>query len=329
MADRRLTRRAVAGLVSAPFIAGLLPAAAAGAQRSTPQGGVVQKMRSALYRFASAPFPYYGRIPTGEKFLDTEVHGRLGHDSPRGGLYFEYPTYSDNRVLLAMPEGFDPARPAMLVLYFHGNQTTLERDVVGRDRLLQQLQASKLNAAFIAPQMAVDALDSSAGKFWEPGSLDRFLAEASGNLADLWGDPKMKKRFSELPVMLVAFSGGYDPLVFGASLGGASPRIAGVALFDALYDEFPRFADWIAEWGETAFFFSAYTTDMEDQNAELRKLLDELDVHYTNSLPRQFVPGEVAFLETRDRLHRDFITRAWVNNPLTDLLNRIPGYPRG
>lgn len=324
----RLSRRALVGLAAAPFLAGLVPDAAARAASSPPRGAL-HRMKSALYHFSTAPFPYHGRIPTGEEFLDTRVDGRLGHDSPRGGLYFADTTYSDNRVLLSMPSGFDPALPAMLVLYFHGNQATLERDVVGRDRVLLQLQASRLNAALIAPQLAVDALDSSAGKFWQRGALARFLDEAAGNLADLWGDAKMKRRFAQLPVVLVAFSGGYDPLVFGMSLGGASQRIAGIALLDALYDEFERFADWIAAHNRSSFFFSAYSDDLDAENATLRDLLEERRVRYTTGLPRQFVPGEVAFLETPGRLHRDYVRRAWVRNPLTDLMNRIPGYPRG
>jgi len=328
MRGTRLSRRALVRFAAAPFLAGLVPGAGARAAASDPQGPL-HRMRAAFYRFATAPFPYRGRIPTGEKFLDTEVDGRLGHESPRGGLYFADTTYSDNRVLLAMPTGFDPSLPAMLVLYFHGNQATLERDVVGRDRVLSQLQASRLNAALIAPQLAVDALDSSAGKFWQRGALARFLAEASGNLADLWGDPNMKKRFAELPVVLVAFSGGYDPLVFGMSLGGASRRIAGIVLLDALYDEFERFADWIKAHNRSAFFLSAYSDDLEVENATLRDLLDERRVRFSTGLPKQLVPGEVAFLETPGRLHRDYVRRAWVRNPLTDVMNRIPGYPRG
>jgi hypothetical protein len=54
------------------------------------------------------------------------------YTSLRGGIYWEDLTYSDKRVLLSIPRGFDIRRPALIVVYFHGNQATLARDV--RDR---------------------------------------------------------------------------------------------------------------------------------------------------------------------------------------------------
>ena len=50
-----------------------------------------------------------------------------------------------------------------------------------------------------------------------------------------------------MPVVIVAYSGGYMPASAAISVGGANDRIAGVILLDALYGETDTFADWIAK----------------------------------------------------------------------------------
>ena len=109
-------------------------------------------------------------------FLDAADGERHGHTSLRGGIYWEDQTYSDRRVLLYIPKGFDPRRPALIVVFFHGNGATLARDVRDRQQVPRQVAESGLNAVLVAPQFAVDALDSSAGRFWEPGVFAQFLA---------------------------------------------------------------------------------------------------------------------------------------------------------
>src|SRR5262249_10845002 len=81
-----------------------------------------------LVPFDVSPFPYSGPVPDKNvTFLDVVNGERRGHTSGRGGVYWEDLTYSDRRTLLAMPRGFDIRRPAVIVVYFHGNQATLTR----------------------------------------------------------------------------------------------------------------------------------------------------------------------------------------------------------
>ena len=153
--------------------------------------------RQALVPFKSAPFPYTGLVPvTGKPFLDVQIEGRYGRFSARTGqVYWADETYNDSRVLLDLPAGFTPSRPAVLVIYLHGNGAILERDVVTRQMVPKQLAAAGLNSALIAPQLARDAADSSAGKFWEPGALTVFLDEAATQLTKLTGVPRAKSLF--------------------------------------------------------------------------------------------------------------------------------------
>jgi hypothetical protein len=110
----------------------------------------------------------------------------------------------------------------------------------------------------VAPQLAVDAADSSAGKFWEPGAFKRFVGEAAGQLARLYGDRLAEQTFARMPIVIVAYSGGYLPTAWALERGGLKARVRGVVLLDGLYGELDKFANWIAG-NRSAFFASIYT----------------------------------------------------------------------
>ncbi len=139
-----------------------------------------------LASFQNSAFPYHGLIPnyqeTGKSrpFLDVDDNGRLGHSSPRGGLLWEDQTYNDRTVLLAAPQNFDPGRPGVIIVFFHGNGATLQRDVIARQQIVRQLANSGVNGVLVAPQLAVDAPDSSAGKFLVAGRLRRVSQRGRG-----------------------------------------------------------------------------------------------------------------------------------------------------
>ena len=276
--------------------------------------------RTALVPFEVSPFPYAGAVPGQDKpFLDAVAGERRGHTSPRGGVYWSDETYSDKRVLLAVPPQFNPSRPGYIVVFFHGNKARLERDVVRRQRVVQQLAASGLNAVLVAPQFAVDALDSSAGRFWEPGVFAAFLDEAATRLGSLAAGP-----FHTMPVILVAYSGGYMPASAVLDVGGAGDRIAGVVLLDAAYGELDTFAAWIARTQGRSFFFSAYSKSTKAENAGLQQRLDERHVVFSSGLPQRIQPRTISFLDAgSDVVHNDFVTRAWTADPLRAVLARV------
>ena len=145
--------------------------------------------------------------------------------SPRGGIHWEDQTYSDRSVLLAAPQSFDPARPGVIIVFFHGNMATLSRDVIARQQIVRQLADSGLNAVLVAPQLAVDAQDSSAGRFWSPGGFAAFLGEAQTKLGELY--PNARGAFRRMPVVIVAYSGGYLPAVYSLAVGGDQGRVRG------------------------------------------------------------------------------------------------------
>lgn len=275
--------------------------------------------QSSLVRFSSAPFPYDGPMPNGEPFLDVRRNGRRGHTSPRGGLYWENETYSDSRVLLSVPSGFDPGQAGVMVVFFHGNGATLERDVMRRQRVPDQVAAARQNAVLVAPQLARDALDSSAGGFWRQGSLARFLDEAAGQLAGLTGAERAV--FARMPVVIIAYSGGYNPAAFALSLGGAEGRVRGVVLLDALVGEVDRFGAWIRDG--RGFFLSAYGEGSAAGNAELAEKLERRGVEVLERAPERLRAGTVALVPVSGVGHADFVTRALGGDPVTWVLDRV------
>jgi hypothetical protein len=288
-----------------------------------------QTPKLALVPFDTSPFPYRGDLPDKSKpFFDVVDGDRLGHTSRSGAVYWEDQTYSDRRVLLYIPRGFDARRPALVVVFFHGNEATLTRDVRNRQGIPRQVAESGLNAVLVAPQFAVNALDSSAGRFWEAGVFAQFLTEAADRLSKLHGDERSLGAFRTAPVVIAAYSGGYQPAAFTLLHGRADDRLRGVLLFDAPYAEFEKFADWIAK-RPPAFFVSAFGRAARDQNAVLQRMLHERAVRFQNRLAARLNLGSVIFIDVKvDVKHEDFMTDAWVKDPLKLLLRRIDGFSR-
>jgi hypothetical protein len=289
----------------------------------------VRTAKLKLVALKASPFPYEGVPPGRDKpFLDVEQDGRAGHTARGGTVYWQDSTYNDRRSLLFIPKGFDPARPGLIVVYFHGNQAVLERDVWRRQQVPRQLAQSGLNAVLVAPQFAVDALDSSAGQFWEPGAFRRYLLEAAEHLARLSGNPWATPAFDALGVLIVAYSGGYYPAAWGIRHGGVGERLRGIVMLDALYGEMDVYARWIEGRGR-GVFFSAYGRSAREENAGFQKLLAERNIEFATSMPATLAPGSVTFLEAGEEVqHGDFVSKAWVEEPLKDVLARIPGYSR-
>jgi len=298
------------------------------ASRPAPDSATHRAITS-LVAFNTAPFPYTGTIPGSERpFLDINENGRRGHRAGRGRIYWEDQTYSEKRVLLHIPERFDIRRPAVMVVYFHGHGAKLEDDIRDRQQLPEQISRSNANAVLVAPQFATDAADSSPGKFWKPGAFARFLDEAARQLATMQGDPQSVRTFARMPIILVGYSGGYVPTAWALSTGGATSRVRGVVLLDALYGELDKFEDWITTTN-SGFFISAYLNSTRARNLEFQHRLAERNVPLARSLEDRLRPRSVTFIAGGpDEHHRDFVTQAWTTFPVKDVLSRLPEYSR-
>jgi hypothetical protein len=302
--------RAAARQASAPLVPVFKPLAGAG-------GATVTQLVS----FNTAPFPYDGARPGGGAFLDVTSGGARGHRAGNGAVLWENETFGDDRVLVHVPEAFDPAQPGVLVVFFHGFGATLSRDVWNRQEVPAQISASGVNAVLVAPQFAVDARDGSAGRFWEHGGFVRFLDETAQRLAESRGDPSLARAIRKMPIVLVAYSGGFAPAAYAIRDVASTNRVKGVVLLDAAYGELDTFAGWVAH-EPSGFFVSAYTNSTHAQNEALKAKLAAKGIAY-DANPENAGRG-VTFLYTGAAFpHRDYVTRAWVENPIQDVLSRV------
>ena len=297
---------------------------AVASQPAPPDSVPLAKSKTELVEFGSAPFPYEGVVPgTDEPFLNVVNGEQKGHRTARGAVLWQEETFNDSHVLLHIPSGFDINRPAVMVVFFHGHGANLTRDVLNRQAVPEQINLSGVNAVLVAPQFAVDAADSSPGRFWQPGAFARFVNEASAKLASINGNPAKAKQFANMPVIIVAYSGGYLPAAWSIRNGGLGKRLHGVVLLDGLYGEIGDFAKWIKN-SPSVFFVSAYTSSTRRQNLELANILKEENVPYSTDIGGHLWRGHVALLATdSDVNHRDFVTQAWTSNPIADILANL------
>ena len=281
-----------------------------------------------LVGLKSSAFPYLGNNPrTDQPFLNISNGGRRGHRSYSGRVLWQDETFNDNRVLMHVPENFDIRKPGVIVVFFHGNGATLERDVRNRQLVPQQITDSGVNAVLLAPQLAVDAADSSAGKFWQPGGLKRFVEESADHLAEMYGDPRAAKAFANMPVIIVGYSGGFVPTAWSLEVGGLGNRVRGVFLLDAVYGELDKFASWVGK-NRTGFFVSSYTHYTEHHDRALMRMIRDKGIAVSESMDGPLKPGSVVFVETPEGVtHRNYVTHAWTQNPVKEVLVKMAATP--
>ncbi len=314
-------RKRMAQVDPAPYrVASLAP--------TVPYQRPAREEQTTLVGLKSSAFPYLGNNPrTDEPFLNVTNGDRRGHRGLGGKVFWQDETYNDNRVLMHVPENFDVRKPGVIVVFFHGNGATLERDVRDRQLVPQQISDAGVNAVLLAPQLAVDAADSSAGKFWQRGGLKRFVTESSEHLARLYGDPGTARAFANMPVVIVGYSGGFVPAAWSLEVGGLGNRVRGVFLLDAVYGELDKFVSWIVD-NRSGFFVSAYTRYTKRHDNELMQMLKEKGIAITEDMDGPLRPGSVVFVETPEGVtHRDYVTHAWTENPVKEVLVKMAATP--
>ena len=274
---------------------------------------------TSLVPMANAPFP----VDAGAS-ADSAAKG--AGINFRRSIRWEKGAYGDPRVLLHIPKGFDPNKPSVMVVFFHGHGATLSRDVLERQQVPQQISEAGANAVLVAPQLAYDARSSNPGKLWEPGAFARLVREAGEQLTRLYGDQRAARTFANMPIIIVAYSGGYLSAASSLERGGLKNRVRGVVLLDALYGELDGFASWISH-NRSGFFVSAYTRSTQRRNAELEQKLSERDVTFATALKPARLEGSITFLSGDQGVrHRDFVNHAWADKPIKDILGRLPEY---
>jgi len=96
-----------------------------------------------------------------------------------------------------------------------------------------------------------------------------------------------------------------------------------VVLLDAVYGELDKFASWI-ENHRSGFFVSSYTHYTARRDHELMSMLREKGIKVSEDTDGPLRPGSVVFVETGEGItHRDYVTRAWIKNPIQQVLVKM------
>ncbi len=94
--------------------------------------------------------------------------------------------------------------------------------------------------------------------------------------------------WTQAPIILVAFSGGYKPLACVLDRGGTGPRIRGVLLLDALYEDLYIFGKWLLDRSGGSFFVNIFTegSTCEEKTGILARFLREHRVPFREEWPK-------------------------------------------
>ena len=140
------------------------------------------------------------------------------------------------------------------------------------------------------------------------------------------GEPRTARMFEEMPVVVVAYSGGYLPAAWCPRRRRARSRLRGVVLLDALYGELETFASWIAN-SRSGFLVSAYTRSTGGNHTQLARMLAARNVTIESDLAQALRGGDDCSGAGQGP-HRDLRDGAWAERPISDLLARLREYPR-
>lgn len=283
--------------------------------------------RTLFLRLPSAPFPFDGTVPeTGRPFFDARDPrtGERVHTTASGIRYAETAHYGDDVVLIHVAADLAAGAAPVLVVFFHGHLSVLARDVAGWMAVPEQIDRSGRQAVLIAPQLAVDAMDSSPGRLWQPGALARLLDDAAAACAARFG-PDEPEALRAAPVVLAAFSGGYKALAMGLERGGVTERVAGIVLLDALFGAAEAMAAWAAA-APHAFLAALYTDDTRAGTMALAAALDRRGLAWSPGYPARLGPGGRHLVRSATP-HMALPVEGPPHHPLGDLLRRAGELP--
>ncbi|MBF0152680.1 MAG: hypothetical protein HQL64_02940 [Magnetococcales bacterium] len=282
-----------------------------------------------IARLPHAPFPYNGVVgDTDQPFFDhtDPISGQPVHTVSGRSLYPESPHYRDNRVLLHLPPAFDPDSPFQILLFFHGHHSEIWRTLVKEMALLEQINATNRNLVLVAPQLALDAADSSPGKLYRPKGVSNMLGDLSRVLTKELGR-KFADRFKRAPVILVAFSGGYRALAYTLDRGFAmkrerDKRLRGVILLDALYGDPEKYATWLRHPRRRSFFVNLYGPSSASLSEQLKQGLAKHGPPWHDALGMKIRPSGIYSLAVATP-HESIFLEGPPHWPLVEILKRV------
>jgi hypothetical protein len=126
-----------------------------------------------------------------------------------------------------------------------------------------------------------------------------------------------------MPIIIVGYSGGFVPAAWSLDVGGLGNRVRGVVLLDAVYGELDKFASWVGN-NRSSFFVSAYTQYTQRHDQELMQMIRDKGISVSDDMDGPLHPGSVVFVKTPEGVrHRDYVTHAWTEKPVREVLAKM------
>lgn len=185
--------------------------------------------------------------------------------------------YSDNSVAIFIPKNFTPDSETDFVFYFHGWYNNIDSSLA-QYKIIEQFAESKKNAILIFPEGPRNSPDSFGGKFEDELGFKNFMNEILDYLSDADIIPEKKTG----SIVLSGHSGAYRIISSIISVGGLTPHIKEVYLFDALYDRLEIFTQWIQE--NDGRFVNIFTPEGGTNDLSLLMVEDLTDLNIPNLL---------------------------------------------
>lgn len=200
----------------------------------------------------------------------------------------KFPAFSgdDKRLaILVCADDFNPRKAFNIVLFFHGFDLPLDKQVT-RHALAEQVVKCRQNCVIVCPRTAISrTAEHNPGAFGDEGYFSKFLGELPTHIKDLVGDSSLD--IADLTAMaararlvVATFSAGHRVASAVLSYSSVRERLAALAFFDSLYesDFYYQHPDFILNAGALV---GVYRT-IYDQGADERDNHKELIARLTS-----------------------------------------------
>jgi len=185
----------------------------------------------------------------------------------------EYPAdihYSDSTVAIFIPNGFNPEKTTDFVFYFHGWYNNIDT-ALALFNITEQFTESGKNAILIFPEGPRNSPDSFGGKLEDSLGFQILMNDILEYLSHT--NTIHGKNIGS--IVLSGHSGAYRIISSIIMVGGLTPFIKEVYLFDALYDRLAVFTQWIIE--SKGRFINIFTPEGGTKDMSLLMIEDLTD----------------------------------------------------
>lgn len=209
------------------------------------------------YELTNTPFPHKLR--------------ENGH-SYKGVKYSMEDHYSDQSVIVFIPNYFTMSDSIDIVFYFHGWRNNIDTTLVSFN-LLEQFYKSNKNAILVLPESAKNSPDSFGGKLEEKNTFKDLTEEIIDKINALYN-----RKLKVGDISLAGHSGAYRVIAYILDHGGLTNKIEAVYLFDGLYADIDKYSFWINNY--KGKFINIYTPNggTKAESEELYTKLEKADI---------------------------------------------------